>query len=109
MPRLPRRIADNRRLSPQDTLPDSVELVSSPGPGPRFPNPMPYINLKMYPGRSEEQKREVARRIVEAVMEVCNVPDATQCPVVIEEVERDNWATEVAPEVEAKAALRYAP
>ncbi len=70
---------------------------------------MPYINLKMYPGRSEEQKREVARRIVEAVMEVCNVPDATQCPVGIEEVERDNWATEVAPEVEAKAALRYAP
>lgn len=70
---------------------------------------MPYVNLKMYPGRTEEQKREVARRIVEAVMEVCNVPDASQCPVVIEEIERGDWATAVVPEIEAKAAQHYAP
>jgi 4-oxalocrotonate tautomerase len=68
---------------------------------------MPYVNLKMYPGRTEEQKKEVARRIVQAVMEVCNIPDASQCPVVIEEVEREDWAALVAPEIEAKAAQQY--
>ena len=70
---------------------------------------MPYINLKMYPGRTDEQKREVARRIVAAVMEVCNVSDAAQCPVVIEEVAREDWETAVAPEVAAKQDLQYAP
>lgn len=70
---------------------------------------MPYVNLKMYPGRTEEQKREVARRIVQAVMEVCNVADAAQCPVVIEEVAREEWAEKVVPEIEEKAALLFAP
>src|SRR5438552_807765 len=65
---------------------------------------MPYINLKMYPGRTEEQKREVARRILAAVMEVCNVTDPSICPVVIEEVAREEWSTQVQPEVEAKKA-----
>jgi 4-oxalocrotonate tautomerase len=70
---------------------------------------MPYVNLKMYPGRSEEQKREVARRIVEAVMEVCNVSDPAQCPVVIEEVDPSAWQSTVVPEIEARAAQRYHP
>jgi 4-oxalocrotonate tautomerase len=70
---------------------------------------MPYVNLKMYPGRTDEQKREVARRIVQAVMEVCNVPDAAQCPVVIEEVAREDWAGAVEPEIEAKRAHQFAP
>lgn len=70
---------------------------------------MPYVNLKMYPGRTEEQKREVARRILQAVMEVCNVPDPQSCPVVIEEVAREDWEAAVGPEIEAKAGLRYAP
>jgi len=70
---------------------------------------MPYVNLKMYPGRTEEQKREVARRIVQAVMEVCNVSDAAQCPVVIEEIAREDWAAAVVPEIEAKQDLQYAP
>jgi 4-oxalocrotonate tautomerase len=68
---------------------------------------MPYVNLKMYPGRTDEQKNEVARRIIAAVMEVCNVPDAASCPVVIEEVQRENWSSEVGPEIEAKAGLRF--
>ncbi len=70
---------------------------------------MPYVNLKMYPGRTDEQKREVARRIAQAVMEVCNVPDLESTPVVIEEVAREDWAATVLPEVESKAALRYNP
>lgn len=70
---------------------------------------MPYINVKMYAGRSDEQKREVARRIVQAVMEVCNVSDASQCPVVIEEITREDWEGTILPEVAAKKDQQYAP
>jgi 4-oxalocrotonate tautomerase len=70
---------------------------------------MPYVNLKMYPGRTDEQKREVARRIVQAVMEVCNVSDPEQCPVVIEEVAPEEWKRSVVPEIEARAGQRYRP
>lgn len=68
---------------------------------------MPYVNLKLYPGRSEEQKREVARRIVEVVTEVCRVAPGADFPVVIEEVAPESWSAAVDPEVQAKAANRY--
>ncbi len=68
---------------------------------------MPYVNLKMYPGRTEQQKQEVANRIIRAVMEVCNVSDAAHVPVVIEEVAPENWGTQVKPEVEAKKEKLY--
>ncbi|MGV3723437.1 MAG: tautomerase family protein [Actinomycetota bacterium] len=70
---------------------------------------MPYINVKMYAGRTDEQKREVARRIVSAVMEVCNVSDAAQCPVVIEEITREDWDTSIAAEIAAKRDQQFAP
>jgi 4-oxalocrotonate tautomerase len=70
---------------------------------------MPYINVKMYPGRSDEQKREVARRIVAAVMEVCNVTDASQCPVVIEEITTEDWNGPIAAELAARRDQQYAP
>lgn len=70
---------------------------------------MPYINVKMYAGRTDEQKREVARRIVQAVMEVCNVADPAQCPVVIEEITREDWEATILPEIAAKKERQYAP
>ena len=70
---------------------------------------MPYVNLKMYPGRTDEQKREVARRIAEVVGEVCNVPDLSQTVVVVEEVSREDWPTQVKPECEAKSAHQFHP
>lgn len=70
---------------------------------------MPYVNVKMYPGRSEEQKREVTRRIVQAVMEVCSVPDAAACAVVIEDVSPEEYRANVIPEIEAKKAQQYNP
>lgn len=70
---------------------------------------MPYVNLKMYPGRTEEQKREVARRIAEVVGEVCNVPDLAQTVVVIEDVPREEWAATVVPEYEARHSQTYNP
>lgn len=70
---------------------------------------MPYVNLKMYPGRTEEQKREVARRIAEVVGEVCNVPDPAQTIVVIEDVPREEWTAKVAPEYQARHSQTYNP
>lgn len=70
---------------------------------------MPYINVKMYAGRTDEQKREVARRIVIAVMEVCNVADASQCPVVIEEITKEDWDSAIATEIAAKRDQQFAP
>lgn len=70
---------------------------------------MPYVNVKMYPGRSEEQKREVARRIVDALVEVCNVADPAACAVVIEEVSPELYKANVVPEIEAKKAQHYSP
>jgi 4-oxalocrotonate tautomerase len=70
---------------------------------------MPYVNLKMYPGRTEEQKREVARRIVQAVMEVCNVSDPAGCAVVIEEVTPEDYKRTVVPQIEAAGDRLYHP
>jgi 4-oxalocrotonate tautomerase family enzyme len=70
---------------------------------------MPYVNLKLYPGRSEEQKREAARRIREVVTEVCKVAPGADFPVVIEEVAPENWNATIDPELQAKAAHRYDP
>jgi 4-oxalocrotonate tautomerase len=68
---------------------------------------VPYVNVKMYPGRSDEQKREVSRRIVQALMEVCNVNDPAACAVVIEELSPEEYRETAVPEIEAKAAQRY--
>jgi len=68
---------------------------------------MPYVNLKLYPGRTDEQKREAARRIIEVVTDICRVAPGADFPVVIEEVAPDDWKATIGPEVEAKAANRY--
>ena len=70
---------------------------------------MPYVNLKLYPGRTDEQKREVALRIAEVVAEVCNVSDVALTSVVIEEVPREEWQSRVVPEMEARSADCYYP
>jgi 4-oxalocrotonate tautomerase family enzyme len=70
---------------------------------------MPYINVKLYPGRSDEQKREVSRRIVQAVMEVCNVNDPAACAVVIEELTPEQYQATAVPEIQARASQQYFP
>ncbi len=68
---------------------------------------MPYINVKLYPGRTDEQKREAAQRIVQAVMETCNVADPAAFAVVFEELTPEQYQATAVPEFEAKRALRY--
>ncbi|MPZ22480.1 MAG: 4-oxalocrotonate tautomerase [Dehalococcoidia bacterium] len=52
---------------------------------------MPIIRVEMWKGRTEAQKRELARAITNAMVEIAQTTaDATI--VVFEDIERENWA-----------------
>ena len=70
---------------------------------------MPYVNVKMYPGRTEEQKRALTERIVAAVCETCGVEDPSHTAVVIEEIEREDWQAVSVADIESKKHLQYHP
>lgn len=55
---------------------------------------MPHIIVKMYPGRSGEQKKELAGKIAEDVVAVTGCKQRS-VSVAIEEVEPDAWADTV--------------
>jgi len=58
---------------------------------------MPHVILKMYPGRTDEQKRAWAEAVLEASVTHLNARPET-LTIAIEEVRREDWATVVAPE-----------
>lgn len=52
---------------------------------------MPIVRIEMWPGRTEAQKREMARQITEVVCNVAHTtPEATI--VVFKEIAKDDWA-----------------
>ena len=51
---------------------------------------MPHVIVKMYPGRSEHQKTQLAEAIVKDVMAFAKVGDDA-VSVAIEEVEFQDW------------------
>jgi len=51
---------------------------------------MPYVNIKMYKGRSKEVKKELAKRVTEVVSQTLHVPEDVVW-VVIEDVPPDSW------------------
>ena len=52
---------------------------------------MPFIEVKMLSGRSDDQKKRLAAAITDAIVDICQSPrDGTM--VVIEEYEPDHWA-----------------
>jgi 4-oxalocrotonate tautomerase len=55
---------------------------------------MPHISVKCYPGRTEEQKRILAQRITNDVMEVLDCPEKS-VSVSIQEITQDKWDVEV--------------
>jgi ribosomal protein S18 acetylase RimI-like enzyme/phenylpyruvate tautomerase PptA (4-oxalocrotonate tautomerase family) len=57
-------------------------------------DPMPHIIVKLYPGRSAEQKKLLAREIVKNVREIA-ICQEKSVSVAFEEVEPDNWAENV--------------
>lgn len=68
---------------------------------------MPHISIKLWPGRSEEEKRELVCRIVKDVMETIHTLE-TSISVSIEEVPPEQWGEKVyQPEIIGKADTLY--
>lgn len=55
---------------------------------------MPHVTVKLYPGRSEEQKNRLAEQIVKDIIAVANCQEKS-VSVAIEEVKPDDWAEQV--------------
>ena len=55
---------------------------------------MPHVIVKLWPGKSEEQKRLLAQEIAKDVMNVLNYGDES-VSVAMEEVEPGEWAEKV--------------
>ena len=55
---------------------------------------MPHVIIKLWPGRTEEQKIDLTNRIVEAVTGSVCVPESS-VSVAIEEIPKEKWADEV--------------
>ena len=55
---------------------------------------MPHVIVKLYPGRSEDQKKQLAGEIVKNVVEIAGCEEKS-VSVAFEEVEPDDWAENV--------------
>ncbi len=55
---------------------------------------MPHVIIKMFPGRSEEQKKLCTEKIVEVLIETLNT-DEQSISVAFEEIPREMWKKEV--------------
>ena len=52
---------------------------------------MPIVRVEMWPGRTQAQKRELARAITEAVCNIAQTtPEATI--VIFQEIAKEDWA-----------------
>jgi len=71
---------------------------------------MPHVIIKLYPGRSEEQKTELAKAIVASVSAIAKCKERS-VSVAIEEVNENEWAENVyKPEIlEKKESLIVEP
>jgi len=55
---------------------------------------MPHIIVKLYPGRSDEQKARLTEAIVHNLTSILNAGDAS-ISVAFEEVDQDDWTEQV--------------
>lgn len=68
---------------------------------------MPHVSVKMWPGRSEEQKQKMVDRIVEAVKESTGAPE-DYITVSVEEIPSSVWPKKVyKPEIVDNADKLY--
>ena len=70
---------------------------------------MPHIDVKMFPGRSEEIKKNLAEKLRETAAKELGVDEAV-LSVSVGDVEKDDWNKEVAenvPEEEILAGKMY--
>ncbi|MBQ5417830.1 MAG: tautomerase family protein [Oscillospiraceae bacterium] len=55
---------------------------------------MPHVEIKCYPGRTDEQKLECADRVARAVSETLGC-DISHVSVAVKEVEKADWKEQV--------------
>lgn len=55
---------------------------------------MPHVSIKMYPGRSEEVKKDLAEKAKELMMKELNMEEKF-ISVSVEEIEKERWDEEV--------------
>jgi 4-oxalocrotonate tautomerase len=55
---------------------------------------MPHVIVKLYPGRSEQQKTRLAEEIVKDVVAIANCEEKS-VSVAIEEIKPEDWAEKV--------------
>jgi 4-oxalocrotonate tautomerase len=55
---------------------------------------MPHVIVKLYPGRSQDQKTQLADEIATAVVAIARCEEKS-VSVAFEEVEREDWAEKV--------------
>lgn len=68
---------------------------------------MPHVIVKLYPGRTEEQKKRLADEIVRDVVEIAKCAEKS-VSVAIEEVHPDDWTEKVyRPDILDKAQTLY--
>jgi len=68
---------------------------------------MPHVAVKLYAGRSEQQKSRLAEKITKAVMAGANCA-ADSVSVSIEDIEPEDWVEKVfKPEIIAKSNQLY--
>lgn len=68
---------------------------------------MPHVIVKLWPGRSEDQKNALAQKIVESMKETMAVEDKS-ISVSFEEIPREDWTEQVyKPDIMAKEDLLY--
>jgi 4-oxalocrotonate tautomerase len=63
---------------------------------------MPHVVVKLWPGKSEAQKTQLAEKIAQDVMDVLSYGEES-VSVAIEEVKSSHWAAQVyRPDIKAK-------
>ena len=68
---------------------------------------MPHVIVKLYTGRSEQQKAKIAEEVTKAVMTGANCAEQA-VSVSIEDIEPDDWTETVyKPEIIGKADTLY--
>ena len=67
---------------------------------------MPHVSIKLWPGRSEEQKKDMAEKIKQAVMESTGASES-YISIAIEEVDSSEWGTVYRDEIMAKEDKLY--
>lgn len=68
---------------------------------------MPHIIVKLWPGRTEEQKKQLVKKLIEALKSSINVPNSS-ISISIEEIPKEKWNDEVyKPYIVEKKHLLY--